>query len=230
MDRFNATRKFQLVPVSDLKELIKRQELQHSGNFDANDPSLPQLFKLAGTECHLVTAIDNFQDITRKEEFKNRKEILAVREIRLSAVGKVYWTQSGKLRESANFQTVTNKVVTEFSTTIVDGNRSDDLLVAIARDMADKLANRVVEVIAPAKVIDVTGKQVTIDWGDGMFLAKGDQFEVFALKPKPNAEPVEISVGFVEIKRINPKASVAEIVAGKENLGIAEGCILRRAQ
>ena len=129
--------------------------------------------------------------------------------------------------ESANFQTSTNKDITDFATATVEGNRTDSLLVAIARDMAGKIANRVVDVISPATVTDVTGKQVTLDWGDGMFLAKGDKFEVFKLKQKANADPVEISMGFVEIKRVNPKSSSAEIVG--ENLGIDEGCILRRA-
>jgi|GEM_PF-2208816 len=226
-DRFNATRKFEIVSRSDLKELLKEQGLADSGNVDANDKSAAKSFKIAGVKYLLVTTLDDFQDMTAKEELKIQKEVLQVRTIRLSAIGKIYDSTTGKLLESANFQASTNKDVTDFATTTLDGNRTDFLLVAIARDMAGKIANRVVEVISPAKVTDVTGKQVTIDWGDGMFLAKGDKFEVFKLKEKANADPVEISIGFVEIKRVNPKSSTAEIVG--ENLGIDEGCILRRA-
>ncbi len=225
IDRFNTTRKFEIVSRSDLKALLKEQGLTDSGNVDANDKSAAKSFKIAGVKYLLVTTLDHFEDITIKEQFT--KEVMQVRKIELSAIGKIYDSTTGKLLESANFQTSTNKDITDFATATVEGNRTDSLLVAIARDMAGKIANRVVDVISPATVTDVTGKQVTLDWGDGMFLAKGDKFEVFKLKQKANADPVEISMGFVEIKRVNPKSSSAEIVG--ENLGIDEGCILRRA-
>ena len=226
-DRFNATRKFEIVSRSDLKELLKEQGLADSGNVDANDKSTAKSFKIAGVKYLLVTTLDDFQDMTAKEELKIQKEVLQVRTIRLSAIGKIYDSTTGKLLESANFQVNTNKDVTDFATATLDGNRTDFLLVAIARDMAGKIASRVVEVISPARVTDVTGKQVTIDWGDGMFLAPGDKFEVFKLKQKANADPIEISIGFVQIKRVNAKSSSTEIIG--ENLGIDEGCILRRA-
>ena len=227
IDRFNTTRKFEVVARSQLKELLKEQGLVDSGNIDTGDKSSAKSFKIAGVKYLLVTVLDDFEDITAREELKIQKEVLQVRTIRLSAVGQIYDSTTGKLLETANFQTSTNKDITDFATATVDGNRTDFLLVAIARDMAAKIANRVVDVVSPAKVTDVTGKQVTLDWGDGMFLSKGDKFEVFKLKQKANADPVEISMGFVEIKRVNPKSSSAEIVG--ENLGIDEGCILRRA-
>ena len=46
--------------------------------------------------------------------------------------------------------------------------------------------------IAPPKVTDVTGKQVTINWGDG-FIARGDKLDVFALKIKENADPIVLT-------------------------------------
>ena len=227
IDRFNTTRKFEIRAGSDLKEILKEQILADSGTVDANDKSVAKSFKIAGVKYLLVTTLDHFEDITVREELKIQKEVIQVRKIELSAIGKIYDSTTGKLLESANFQTSTNKDITDFATATVEGNRTDSLLVAIARDMAAKIANRVVEVVSPAKVTDVTGKQVTIDWGDGMFLAKGDKFEVFKLKQKANADPVEISIGFVEIKRVNAKSSSSEIIG--ENLGIEEGCILRRA-
>lgn len=228
IDRINATRKFEVVSRSDLKELLKEQSLADSGNVNANDKSAAKSFQIAGVKYLLVTTLDHFADITVKDELKIQKEVAQVRKIELSAIGKIYDSTSGKLLETANFQTSTNKDITDFATATVDGNRTDFLLVAIARDMAGKIANRVVDVISPAKVTDVTGKQVTIDWGDGMFLAKGDKLEVFTLKQKPNAAPIEISVGFVEVKRVNPTSTATEIVG--ENLGIAEGCVLRKQQ
>jgi len=231
IDRFNATRKFQIVSVSDLKELIKRQELAHSGNFDSDDKSLPQLFKLAGAKFHLVTTVDNFQDITRKDELKIQKEIVTVREIRLSAVSKVYWTESGKLRESANFQTATNKLLTDFTSTSTDGNLTDDLLVAISRDMADKIANRVADVIFPAKVLTKRDKQIMLNRGDGAGVKLGQIWNIMAVgeelidpDTKESLGREEVLVGKAKIVSIQPKSSTAELL---EDNGVAVGAVLR---
>jgi len=230
MDRFNATRKFELVSRSDLASVIKEQDLGGSGNLDAR--SVARIGELTGAKHILVTTVDNFQDITRKEELKIQKEVLTAREIRLSAVGKIYVTQSGKLLESANFQTATNKLVTEFATASVEGNRTDDLLVAIARDTADKIANRVADVIFPARVLTKREKQIMINRGDGTGVALGQVWNVFAvgeelLDPdtKESLGREEVLVGKARVVSIQPKTATAELF---EDNGVAVGAVLRR--
>ena len=115
---------------------------------------------------------------------------------------------------------------------------SDELFVGIARAMADKIANRVVDVLSPAKVVDVTDidattKQVTINWGDGMFIAVGESWNVFETKVKKDPDDpdnnivVETPVGVVEITSVSPKTSTAKII--KDGSRIADGNIVRRA-
>ena len=108
-----------------------------------------------------------------------------------------------------------------------DEKFGDELVEQAPKEAANQIASSVFYSITPPKVTDVTGKQVTIDWGEG-FIAKGDKLEVFALKIKENADPVEIKMGDVEINRVNPKNSTGLIVG--ENLGIVEGCVLRKPQ
>lgn len=103
----------------------------------------------------------------------------------------------------------------------------DELMEQVPKEAASQIATRVSYSISPPKVTDVEGKQVTIDCGEG-FVTKGDKLEVFKLKEKANADPVEISVGFVEINRVNPISSTGLIVG--EIVGIAEGCVLRKPQ
>ena len=103
----------------------------------------------------------------------------------------------------------------------------DELVEQAPKEAANQIATSVLYSISPPKVTDVTGNQVTIDWGAG-FIAKGDKLEVFMLKMKENADPVEIKVGDVEINRVNPKNSTGLIVG--ENLGIADNCVLRKPQ
>jgi hypothetical protein len=109
----------------------------------------------------------------------------------------------------------------------LDEKFGDELVEQTPKEAANQIATSVFYSITPPKVTDVTGKQVTIDWGEG-FIAKGDKLEVFALKIKENADPVEIKMGDVEINRVNPKNSTGLIVG--ENLGIVEGCVLRKPQ
>lgn len=229
LDRINVTRKFQIVAVSDLKELVKRQETAHSGNFDSNDKSLPQLFKFAGTKYHLITAVDDFEDVTAKEKFS--KEVMEVRSIRLSAVGKIFDTATGKLLESANFQIITNKDVTDSATATVEGNRTDVLLVTIARNMADKIANRVADVIFPAKVLTKRDKQIMINRGDGTGIAVDQTWNVFAVgeelidpDTKESLGREEVLVGKARVVSVQPKSTTAELL---EDNGVAVGAILR---
>lgn len=108
-----------------------------------------------------------------------------------------------------------------------DEKFGDEMVEQVPKEAATQIATSVLFSIAPPKVTDVTGKQVTIDWGEG-FIAKGDKLEVFLLKIKENADPIEIKVGDVEISRVTPTNSSGIIVG--DNPGIIEGCVLRRPQ
>jgi hypothetical protein len=54
------------------------------------------------------------------------------------------------------------------------------MMVAVSRDMAQKIANRIADVIFPAKVLLKRDKEVTINRGEGGGVAVGDTFNVFA--------------------------------------------------
>ncbi|MBA4148605.1 MAG: hypothetical protein H0X66_10870 [Verrucomicrobia bacterium] len=230
LDRFNATRKFQLVAVSDLKELVKSQERAHSGNYDADDPNLPQLFKLAGVKFHVITTVDDFQDVTEKARFSDGGTGLR-RNVRLSAVAKIYETATGKLLESANFQVTTNSVREDLSIASRDGELTDELFVSIARDIAGKIANHVADVVFPAKVLVKRDKQITINRGQGAGIELDQIWNVFAvgeelIDPDTNESlgREEIPVGKAKIVSIQPKTSTAHIL---EDLGIDRGAVLR---
>jgi len=232
LDRFNATRKFQLVAVSDLKELVKKQELQHSGNYDANDPQLAQMFKLAGTKYYLVTTVDDFADFSETATFAGIGKSATKRLIRLSVVGKIYETSTGKLRETANFQHSVKDIFEERQNSTKDGNLSDELLVTIAREMAEKVAVRVADVLYPVRMVgDKLDKQITLNRGDGSGVEVDQIWHVFALGKElkdPDTGEVlgrqEFPVGKVKVISVAPRTSTAEIL---EDTGIAEGAVFR---
>lgn len=232
MDRFNATRKFDLVSRSDLLPVLKEQDLGASANLDP--ATVARVGQITGAKYLLVTTLDNFQDLSRKEELRIQREIVIAREIRISAVGKVYDTTTAKLLESANFQIATNRVDTQFSTAEVDGNRTDDLLVALSRELAERIANRVADVIFPAKVLTKRDKQIMINRGDGTSVAVGQVWDIFALgeelidpDTKRSLGREEVLVGKARVVRVQPLTATAELL---EDNGVAVGAILRLAQ
>ena len=235
IDRINATRKFDVVGRSDLNDVLKEQDLGASGNVDAKTAA--QAGKLTGAKYLLVTTVDDFQDYVEKATFEGTGRTATKRVFRLSVVGKVYDSSTGKLLESANFQTGNDafkQIQEERNYSVKDGELSDEMMVAVSRDMAQKIANRIADVIFPAKVLLKRDKEVTINRGEGGGVAVGDTFNVFAqgeelIDPdtKESLGREEVKVGRVKITQVNPKTSTAEIL---DDTGIDKGAILRKPQ
>jgi curli biogenesis system outer membrane secretion channel CsgG len=235
VDRINATRKFDVVGRSDLSDIIKEQDLGASGNVDARTAA--KAGKLTGAKYLLVTTVDDYQDYVEKATFEGTGRSATKRVFRLSVVGKVYDASTGKLMESANFQTGNDafkQIQEERSYSVKDGELSDEMMVAVSRDLAQKIANRVADVIFPAKVLLKRDKEVTINRGEGGGVTVGNTFNVYALgeelidpDTKESLGREEAKVGRVKITQVNPKTSTAEIL---EDTGIDKGAILRKSQ
>ena len=235
IDRINATRKFDVMGRSDLSDMIKEQDLGASGNVDARTAA--KAGKLTGAKYLLVTTVDDFQDYVEKATFEGTGRAATKRVFRLSVVGKVYDASTGKLMESANFQTGNDafkQIQEERSYSVKDGELSDEMMVAVSRDLAQKIANRVADVIFPAKVLIKRDKEVTINRGEGGGVTVGNTFNVYALgeelidpDTKESLGREEAKVGRVKITQVNPKTSTAEIL---EDTGIDKGAILRKPQ
>jgi curli biogenesis system outer membrane secretion channel CsgG len=233
IDRINATRKFDVVGRSDLSDILKEQDLGASGNVDAKTAA--QAGKLTGATFLLVTTVDDFQDFVETATFAGTGRSATKRVFRLSVVGKLYDSSTGKLIESANLQTGNDafKDISEnrdYSTK--DGNLTDEMMVAVARDMAQKIANHFADVIFPIKVLIRRDNQVTVNRGEGGGVAVGDTFNAFALgqelidpDTKESLGREEVKVGTVKITQVNPKTSLADIV---DDAGIDKGAILRK--
>jgi curli biogenesis system outer membrane secretion channel CsgG len=233
IDRINATRKFDVVGRSDLNDILKEQDLGASGNVDAKTAA--RAGKLAGATFLLITTVDDFQDYVETATFEGTGRSATKRVFRLSVVGKLYDSSTGKLIESANLQTgndAFNNISENRSYSTKDGSLTDEMMVAVARDMAQKIANHFADVIFPAKVLIRRDKEVTINRGEGGGVAVGDTFNAFALgqeltdpDTKESLGREEVKVGSVKITQVNPKTSTAEIL---DDAGIDKGAILRK--
>jgi curli biogenesis system outer membrane secretion channel CsgG len=233
IDRINATRKFDVVGRSDLNDILKEQDLGASGNVDAKTAA--KAGKITGANFLLVTTVDDFQDYVETATFAGTGRSATKRVFRMSVVGKLYDSSTGKLIESANLQTGNDafKDISEnrdYSTK--DGNLTDEMMVAVARDLAEKIANHFADAIFPAKVLIRRDNEITINRGEGGGVAVGDTFNVYALgqelidpDTKESLGREEVKVGTVKITQVNPKTSQAVIL---DDAGIDKGAILRK--
>ena len=234
-DRINATRKFDVVGRSDLNDVLKEQDFGASGNVDPKTAA--KVSKLTGAKYLLVGTVDDFQDYVEHATFEGTGRSATKRVFRFSIVGKIYDSTTGKLLESANFQTGNDEfkqILEERNYSVKDGELSDEMMVAVSRTLAEKIAVHVADVVFPAKVIARRDTLVTINRGEGAGVAVGDVFNVFALgdemidpDTKESLGRDEVKVGKVRITEVDPKFSKGEVV---EDTGIAPGAILRRPQ
>ena len=193
--------------------------------------------QLAGAKYLLVATVDDYQDYVEKATFTGTGETATKRVFRFSIVGKIYDSSTGKLLESANFQTGNDEfkqIQMERSYVVKDGELSDEMMIAVSRSMAEKIANHVVDILFPAKVLVKRDNTVTINRGEGAGVAEGDTFNVYALgaelidpDTKESLGREEVKVGKVKISQVNPKTSMATIL---EDTGIDAGAVLRKAQ
>jgi curli biogenesis system outer membrane secretion channel CsgG len=228
----NAARKFDIVGRSDLKDILKEQELGASGNVDAK--TAVQAGKLAGAKYLLVTTIDDFEDSIEKMEFKTLNKVGIKRKIRLSSVAKIYDSTTGKLLESANIRTDKKDDRSDSTALNKDAELTDALLQEAVKETAERVATRVADVIFPARVLAKRDKEITINRGEGAGVAVGQVWNVFALgeelidpDTKESLGREEVQVGKARVTSLSPKMSKAEIL---EDTGIDKGAVLRPAK
>jgi hypothetical protein len=225
MDRLNATRKFKLTAVSDLAVLLKAV---NRGGQSAESKQL-----MYG----LVATLDDFEDSTERMEFKALNQVGLRRKVRLSVVAKIYnlGVDPPELFESANIQVLKQDNRTDASGLQRNAEMTDELLLVSVREAAQKIADRVADVVFPAKVLAKTGRQITINRGDGSGVNAGQVWNVFALgktlKDPDTGEVLgreELLAGTARIVSVQPRFSTAEIIDGADR--ITEGMVLRLPQ
>lgn len=232
IERFNGTRKFEIIARSDLDAVFQDQSFQQSGNVDLSDPKTAEQFKMKGAQYLVVTTITDFQDIKEFASFEGLEEKGLRRTLRYTASVKLYDVTKGSLLEAANV-TLNKRMSREIKEYVKSesGEFTDELIQVIANELGDRVVNRVVDVIYPAKVIARTDNQVTINRGDGTGIAVGQVWSVYAqgeaLIDPDTGESLgaeEVKVGTVKITDVLPKFAKGTVV---EDLGVDKNQIAR---
>lgn len=114
------------------------------------------------------------------------------------------------------------------------GSASRSVLGKTLEKAAGTLANKLSDTVFPITVIAVKNQDIWINRGNDSGMKLGEEFEVFEpgeelIDPATgeNLGSTETLVGKVKVTRINPKASVVQMVKGDSAL-VGVGYILRR--
>lgn len=225
------TRKFTLVGRSDLADLLKEQDLGDSGIVDPG--TAPERGKVKGAKYRLVTTVDGFLDQNTEATFDTGRKGIK-RRFQLSAQAKVYDASTGELLDAPNLQIEKVDTIIKEGNETSDAKRNDELMPATARELAERVANRVVDVAFPVKVIDKEDKTVTINRGDGSGIKVGEIWTVFgAAKTITDPDTGAVIkrkgklIGKVKITSVEPDYSQGDLL---EDNGVVVGAILNRPQ
>jgi len=179
-----SSRKFTIVGRQDLKTLLDEQDLGQSGI--VNQESAAQLGEVKGAKYKLVTVVDHFQEETARATFSEGEKLK--RRFQVSAQATIYDTSTGEVLDASNIQVEKVDVIgIDPGTSNRTGGRTDELMPLVTRELAEKTTARLVDVLFPAKIIDVDGTTITINRGEGFF-KQGDVITLFS-KGKTVVDP-----------------------------------------
>lgn len=228
------TRKFTLVGRSDLADLLKEQDLGESGIVDASTAA--EKGKVLGAKYRVIVTVDSFLDENKVVVIPETNRKVTRRRFQLSAQAKIYDATTSALLDSPNFQLMKTDASSSSNdgTTTSDAKETDELMPAIARELAEKVAGGVVDFVFPAKVLKVDEKVVFINRGQGTGIKEGEVWNVFGplevLKDPDTGDETKIPgklLGKVRISAVNPSSSQGEIIEGA---GIGVGSVLSRSK
>ena len=226
------SKKFSIVGRSDLKDLLKEQDLGDSGIVDAGTAA--EKGKVKGAKYRLVTTVDNFLEENTDADFGNGRK-MTKRRFQLSAQAIIYDAATSEVLDSSNVQVEKLDTLTVEPGQVSDAKRTDDLMPAVAKEFADRVTLRTVGAVFPAKIIDKEDKTVTINRGESTGIQVGEEWKVFGpsktITDPDSGEVIKRKgtyVGKVKITSVESNYSQGEIIEDKG--GVVTGSVLSPPQ
>ncbi|MCR6654955.1 MAG: hypothetical protein NVV63_03865 [Opitutus sp.] len=218
-DRVLNTRRFDVLERSDADALATEAAATGSA------------FSFNQVDYLLTIRVDSFNDRLDTRKLASLGKTVSARTIELSAVAKITEVATQRAIASTNF-TVTKRDAENRSASQIEkrGEASDELLIQVVREMAQKIASRAADAIYPARIIGKRDKTVTINRNDQSGVKVGQVWEAFIYGDEledPDTGEVtreEVYVGTVKISRVTPQNSQALI---EEDSGVDRGAVIR---
>jgi len=171
---FVKARKFEVIERSSLKKIVEEQSFGASGAIDPS--SAAQIGKMAGVQ-YIVVGIITQCGLAKKgtQAFGiGVKQSIAQMGVDIRLVD----TTTGSIKLAETFSK--SKTATGFSGSGVNFNLTSGPVSDLARQICSEVVSMVMFAVYPPKILKVTDKKVTINYGNSM-LSNGDMYEVFLL-------------------------------------------------
>jgi len=194
-----------------------------------NDKNAAQSLKMAGAKYAFLPQVDGFEDITEVVQYEAIDRHTQRRKLFLSAIVQIVDTTTGELLPNAPSVQLDKMVEAEMLRTGTP-MASERAVIELAKEMANKLAQKSVASLRPAKVLDITGKDVFVNRGSEAGINKGDLVEIYVTQDIKDPDTgatfkKEVSVGQANVTRVDLGSSYATITG--DNLGVVKGCVVR---
>ncbi len=227
------TGRFDIVARQDLADVIREQDLAESGNVDPNDPQAARPGQLAGSAYLATVVIENFQQVTQRATFSGQfgESESEKRAIELRATMRVYNSTSGVLLASVSVPIDTQSLNERLPGVAERGNPTETLVGETVALLTSRLANEMMDWLAPARVAGCSEGLATLNRGLGAGVAPGQIWQVFhpgaGMTDPDTGEDLgaeEIPIGWLRIEQIAPRMSRGVVI---QDFGIARGDIAR---
>ncbi|WOO41510.1 CsgG/HfaB family protein [Rubellicoccus peritrichatus] len=229
LQALNETAKFTVVERQNLQPIIEEQSFGDSGNVDTDTAAGP--FQLTGADYLLVVGIDDFQDFVDRATFDEVSREIERRNVRIAAVARIYDTTSGALKDSVSVELDEMDTQEYFTFGQRSGDTTEAIYRTIATVMADQIANGLADSLYPPRVLAKTGRQITINRGEGTGIEPGQTWIVFAVGEElidpdtgENLGQEEIMLGSAEIVRVSARTAQAMLT---DDNGVQKGQVIR---
>lgn len=225
----NATRVFDLVETSAAAD-TENDKIDVDAAEDADTAPPARVSAKGGAKYLFLPVIDGFEDKSETVDYPEIGRSSLNRRIFLSALVRIVEVSTGRMLPDAPAIQL-SKAEEVKNLKIGRASSSDQLLVALAREMAHKLSQEVVSTLHPPKVLSVTGKKLMINRGSEAGFEKGDLLEIYAVRQVKDDDTGEefideTLVGQAIITKLDKKQSFANISG--EDTGIVKGSVVRR--
>ena len=236
LNAIEQTRKFEIVARTDLKEILKEQDLETLGLGGSGDSQGARAFELLGAGYVLTVTIDNFQDVVTRAVLEGQlgSDVAERREIQIQAVVKIFDSSKGTLVRSSS-QSFTKAQVSQVPTGQQrEGRATNQVLGDVAKLLSSYAANDLTDFVFPPKVAAMTFGVLTFNRAKESGVSVGQWWEVFALgaamTDPDTGESLgaeEIHIGWAKVTDAGAKVSKAQVFADN---GVNCGMILRKRE
>ena len=179
----------------------------------------------------LVITIDDFQDIENKAYLEGLGEVITKRTVRIGLVGSLFDVKTKEMKAATKVRWKESETTVTRASDRGPVVRNNEILLKVSDEVSRAVVVRCLDCLSPAKVMAITGKQITFNRGSDFGYPVGQIVEIFQFG-EPLEDPdtgellghEEVLVGSAQVRRLTEKFSTAIII---EDHGIAKSNIVR---